>query len=355
MNPCSSTIVPRLWAPLCTRVCASGPSNRTAMHGRPSSLHWRKLGLALEEEDIGIHWKSWGAMQSKKPPALLSGHPPLSDARGPASSSPSDEFTVHIEQLSPARGLFLDCKPSTRIAHLKIMYIQAIHRDETQRLRPRDLRFIFNGTILKNHATAGQVGLTDESSVCAFRVPRRRTCCLLRHVTRWWPVCLALSFITGSVYEIFAQKTSTHGDSSCNRLLIIFNFVGFALTILYAIVLSGMFQDNRGRRLMWPMRQSDASAALSVFVMLLSLTTFISGSVWLFHPGHACQRLKPHIWYPALVLWILLLLFNIPWLVLVLLPLLILCKFEAGFAIVAFLSGCRGNAMESASNFDGDI
>ena len=72
----------------------------------------------------------------------------------------------------------------------------------------------------------------------------------------------------------------------------------------------------------------------------------VVGAVWLFDGASTCRADAPQLYYAALLAWLLLVALNPPWLVLLRLPLLLLCRAPLFFRIVERMSGKDGAPME---------
>ncbi len=287
--------------------------------------------------------------QLRSDDARLAREPPSAEPLVPtATPRPAGRQTFHVrvERLMPLAGTFVTAHAAMRVEELRAEYLRSTAPTAAPKsgAAPReDVRMIFNGVALAGAATLGDAGVAEGSVVCAMHVPLQRSSYLLRHIRRWWPVCFVTALFAGVAYEMFGDEPAR--GSRCDRPLILFNLVASTLLLLYAVVFSGMFQDERGRRLLWPLRESAATAVSSGVAVVGALATFIAGSVWLFQPGSGCATVAAHVWYSALGLWVLMLLINLPWLVLVALPVLLLCQCEPGFAILRRLSGVHRSAM----------
>ena len=83
-----------------------------------------------------------------------------------------------------------------------------------------------------------------------------------------------------------AQATSSH--NLCNRPLIVFTLLAAPAFIPYALVLSGLYQQETGHRMLWFMQHSLLARGVG-FNALFTFVWFILGSVWLFSSESNCR------------------------------------------------------------------
>jgi len=268
--------------------------------------------------------------------------------------------TVCIESLTPrVRGHVLDVMPTQTVAALKAQYIATLRHEAvilatTQCVDDayeEHLRIIFDGVELEDGQTLDECGVCNNARLCALslRVPRAIGWRIRRVLFRWWPVWVAFLFFSGLFLDLEFPPISekTGAVHKCNSpQLMVFIGVSFPLLLIYFFVASGMFQDDRGRRLLWFLRLHLAAGFAALAVVIFALVWFVLGSSWLFGPNQGCRLGAPNVFYTALCTWLLLLAVNLPWLMLVLLPLLLLCRSPLAFAMIARLSGVHGGAMQ---------
>lgn len=161
---------------------------------------------------------------------------------------------------------------------------------------------------------------------------------LLGYVQRWSPLllasCIALSLLG---FGMDGAAGAHHADV-CDRPLRAFVAVGALLLVPYGLVLSGTTQAERGHRLLWvwPYPWLLRLVATS---MAASLVALALGGAWAFSVDSTCRETAPRLHASAVALWALLLLANLPVLLCVLLPCLLLCRLPFAFEVVAFMGG----------------
>jgi len=273
---------------------------------------------------------------------------------------PSFAWTICLESLVPVRGHVFDVQPTQTVADLKALYIARTVSDA--RLAPRTslrpdpdceqrLRVIFDGAELEDECTLAESGVFNGARLCvlSLRVRRGAGWQLFQLLYRWLPVWAAL-LLGGVVYyqviRVVASPSTSWGQGCSKTALTVFIAIGILLVLPYAIVLSGLFQDDRGRRLMWFLRLHVTAALTSAAIALAALSWFIAGSVWLFGDFPGCSVEAPALFYSSLLLWLLLFAANFPWMVLLAMPFLLLCRSPIALRIIARLSGAGGGAMQ---------
>uniref|UniRef100_A0A7S4B225 Ubiquitin-like domain-containing protein n=1 Tax=Chrysotila carterae TaxID=13221 RepID=A0A7S4B225_CHRCT len=261
-------------------------------------------------------------------------------ASGHVLSVPTAETVARLKESYLAR-LRADAAASPSMPHLALDHFE------------HHVRLIYDGSELPDGETVESCGLAEGARVCAVSMRRRRgaVAWALHQLFRWWPVCAALLLFTLlflHALDVFgADAAAARSAAHCNAdRLRQFLFVSSPLLLVYAAIVSGMFQDDRGRRLLWFLRLHTTAAVLSLMVAVFALVWFYLGSAWIFGDEASCRDVRPNIFYPALVCWLLLLLVNLPWLIACLLPAMLYCKCKLALAIIARLSGVQGGAMQ---------
>uniref|UniRef100_A0A6V2MC83 Ubiquitin-like domain-containing protein n=1 Tax=Emiliania huxleyi TaxID=2903 RepID=A0A6V2MC83_EMIHU len=270
-------------------------------------------------------------------------------------------FAVRMERLLPsAHGVFVEVAPTSTVGELKVQYLAALARETGGRGTSADveagrilaladsleLRLILDGAELRDEAlplpTAG-VGPGD----CVIVLVRRRRRCLFaaaERLCRWWPLLLSLGLAAGAI----ATLARALAGRACGASLLGLAVAGVAALLPYGLVLSGMTNDECGRRLFWPLRMPRPLATRACAAMLaasLLACALLSARLWS-EDGVACKRLAPDAYYVSFAVWLLLSLANAPWGLLLLLPCLLACRSPLAFEIVAHLSGANGGSMQ---------
>jgi len=161
---------------------------------------------------------------------------------------------------------------------------------------------------------------------------------LLGYVQRWSPLLLASCIALSLLGFGMDGAAGAHYADVCDRPLRAFVAVGALLLVPYGLVLSGTTQSERGHRLLWvwPYPWLLRLVATS---MAASLVALALGGAWAFSADSTCRETAPRLHASAVALWALLLLANLPVLLCVLLPCLLLCRLPFAFEVVAFMGG----------------
>ena len=292
-------------------------------------------------------------------------------------------FSVIIESLVPVRGHVLEASAAETVLSLKQRYLallrteaRALEAAEASRpsaaaagagaagapaLRSRpsfandgrvdegyelSVSLILDGYELVDARTLASYAVVDGARICV--VSRRSRSGvgwrLLNEVWRWWPLLGGLALISVLYAEAFGWVP---GDdvARCDTPLTPFLACVGPIFVPYGIVFSGVYQKDRGKRLLWFVKARVLNATVAV-AALFALGGLVVGAVWLFDGASTCRDDAPQLYYAALLAWLLLVVLNTPWLVLLSLPLLLLCRAPLFFRIVERMSGKDGAPME---------
>ena len=294
-------------------------------------------------------------------------------------------FSVIIESLVPVRGHVLEASAAETVLSLKQRYLallrteaRALEAAEAARpsaggaaaaggasaapaLRSRpsfandgrvdegyelSVSLILDGYELVDARTLASYAVVDGARICV--VSRRSRSGvgwrLLNEVWRWWPLLSGLALISVLYAEAFGWVP---GDdvARCDTPLTPFLACVGPIFVPYGIVFSGVYQKDRGKRLLWFVKARVLNATVAV-AALFALGGLVVGAVWLFDGASTCRDDAPQLYYAALLAWLLLVALNTPWLVLLSLPLLLLCRAPLFFRIVERMSGKDGAPME---------
>ena len=284
-------------------------------------------------------------------------------------------FSVIIESLVPVRGHVLEASAAETVLSLKQRYLallrteaRALEAAEAARpsagapaLRSRpsfandgrvdegyelSVSLILDGYELVDARTLASYAVADGARICV--VSRRSRSGvgwrLLNEVWRWWPLLGGLALISVLYAEAFGWVP---GDdvARCDTPLTPFLACVGPIFVPYGIVFSGVYQKDRGKRLLWFVKARVLNATVAV-AALFALGGLVVGAVWLFDGASTCRADAPQLYYAALLAWLLLVALNTPWLVLLSLPLLLLCRAPLFFRIVERMSGKDGAPME---------
>ncbi|KAL1528330.1 hypothetical protein AB1Y20_009684 [Prymnesium parvum] len=299
---------------------------------------------------------------------LLEGVPGRSDHEppaAPAADAPgalvaADALLLTIESLVPVRGHVLSASLSQTVAQLKaeyaarlleetvaIMLADAERRAEApRRVSLSDahaarfdmhVRLIFDGRELADEMVLAEVaGLQDGSRLVALAQKHERGLGqrLVRTLVRWWPLIGVLLLAVVFTLEVCGLLPGTR---HCDRPLVAFLIVTAGILLPYGLVISGLYQEDRGNRLLWFM-QSQPLARMMFGTTLMTFIWCIVGAVWLFG-SDGCRESAPQLHYVALVAWIILMIINAPLIVVLSLPFMLCCKCSIAFKILSFMSG----------------
>ena len=208
------------------------------------------------------------------------------------------------------------------------------------------MSLILDGYELVDARTLESYAVADGARICV--VSRRSRSGvgwrLLNEVWRWWPLLGGLALISVLYAEAFGWVP---GDdvARCDTPLTPFLACVGPIFVPYGIVFSGVYQKDRGKRLLWFVKARVLNATVAV-AALFALGGLVVGAVWLFDGASTCRDDAPQLYYAALLAWLLLVVLNTPWLVLLSLPLLLLCRAPLFFRIVERMSGKDGAPME---------
>ena len=261
-------------------------------------------------------------------------HAPLLAPACQRSDAPSSSsgMTVLIESLSPARGDALDVAPWLTVAELKQRYL-ALQREsalESGGLTcfcplTTSLRLIIDGVELEDEQTLESCGVPPGARLCVVSLRSRRGCYrAAAFVGHWWPLGLVL-LLWGALYAEASIAPIASGPAArCSFRLRLLLFSGAPLLLPFGLVVSGRFQEQRGRRLLWFLRHSPGVSKLVLASGFLSLAWLTLGGCWLF--GSTCADVRQRadadadagssgfaLYDTTLGAWALLLLLNTPW------------------------------------------
>ena len=124
----------------------------------------------------------------------------------------------------------------------------------------------------------------------------------------------------------------------CDRPLPLFLAVCAPIFFPYGLVISGLYQEDRGRRLLWFLRSKPLTRAVACTVAL-ALVWCILGAVWLFRDADRCRERSPEAYYSAVASWAVLAALNLPLLAFLALPCMLCCRCPAAFSLLSFASG----------------
>ena len=274
---------------------------------------------------------------------------PLLDStceRSDGSVAGPSGITVMVETLAPVRGHAVTAlSPQLTVAELKRLYL-ALALSESQS-GGLEVRLILDGTELDDASTLQSCGVVDGMKLCAVLVrPRRGLCACVQH---WWALGAVL-LLWAALYWVALAPPRVGGagalsgpTAQCAWQLELFLYACGPLLLPYGLVIAGRFQEWRGRRLLWFLRHSSVVSALVPVTVLLSLVWLGLGASWLFASG--CDSAS-ELYDTATAAWALLLLLNVPCLVVVVLPPLLMCRSPLAFALISCLSGAQGGTMQ---------
>lgn len=281
----------------------------------------------------------------------------LGDEATPEPAAPP--LLLIVESLIPVRGHAIEIAALETISNLKARYAQMLWREAsahaalpvssratvagpgailpgmTEQEYELHIRLVLDGVELADEARIEDCGLTNGMRVIAMdRHQRRgRAWKLLRYAYHWWPA-LVVALIVG-VLVVEGTGASLH---LCDRPLLTFILLTAPVLMPYAVVLSGLFQPDTGHRMLWFLHHR-VFARVVGFNALFALIWFILGAVWIFSGDSNCPSESPALYATSLVAWLLLAVVNLPWVVLLCLPCMLLCKCAIAFDIIAHMAG----------------
>ena len=211
----------------------------------------------------------------------------------------SDPLMLTIESLVPVRGHVVNATRGDTVAHLKQVYLDRLLQDSydralaaaasgappTRRSSFRSeggvsfathVRLIFDGHELADETLLGAIaGLTEGSRLVAIAQKEKRGLCstLVRSLVRWWPLIAVVVLATAFILEVTGSLPGVHPDSvwKCDRPLVAYLIVCAVIVLPYGLILSGLYQEDRGHRLLWfmqskPLARMMYGSTLMVFV-----------------------------------------------------------------------------------------
>eukprot|EP00966_Prymnesium_polylepis_P144050 3325912-Prymnesium_polylepis.1 len=117
------------------------------------------------------------------------------------------------------------------------------------------VRLIFDGhELLDDVALSDVPGLAHGSRVVALAQRRERGLCQIavRNLVRWWPLVTVMLLAIVFVLEVSGSLPGVHPESNwrCDRPLIAYLIVCALILLPYGLILSGLYQEDRGHRLL---------------------------------------------------------------------------------------------------------
>lgn len=280
--------------------------------------------------------------------------PPGAASEEELDSNPGVQMLVVVESLIPVRGYAIEIGKSATVAELKTRYLEMIHKEaegraavandpsriEEQGTSDYDLhvRLVFDGIELHDDTKLEAYTLSDGSRIVAMNrrhEPRGIAVRGLWMLMRWWPFWLAVLAIGILLGALMVGTAAT-----CDRPLLVFVVLAAVSLVPVAVVTSGLFQEERGHRLLWFMRYPILSRAIMLNAIFI-LVWLILGGVWLFGGTSSCRDGTHTLYSVSLYAWAVLLLLNLPWVVLLTVPCLLFCKSPVAFGIISRMSGMR--------------
>uniref|UniRef100_A0A7S3AN73 Uncharacterized protein n=1 Tax=Haptolina ericina TaxID=156174 RepID=A0A7S3AN73_9EUKA len=305
-----------------------------------------------------------------------------SDAATTVAAVPArdtDIFTITIESLVPVRGHIIDASRTETVAQLKVRYLKVLQEQamalhmacantpseapnptrppaSAQSRRAREMasptvcpefethcRFIFDGIELSDDKFLTELNLGEAPRVLALSTRSKRGLAhrVAHNLMRWWPLIAVALLSCSVVFEVAGLFPGHHPSSRwrCDRPLIVFLIMCVMVILPYGYTLSGLYQEDRGHRLLWFMQSPILTRTMSG-AATLGFIWFIIGAVWVFG-SDTCRETAPPIYYASLTGWLLLLVLNVPVLVLITLPCMLCAQCPLAFRIISFMSGVQ--------------
>jgi len=197
------------------------------------------------------------------------------------------------------------------------------------------IRLVCDGAELGYNTRIEELGLTQGTRIVALDRRQRRGFVpkVMRFLHHWWPLLIIVLLMIVLIIE-----ASGTAQQLCNRPLLTFVLLAAPLLTPYGLVLSGRFQPETGRRMLWFINHRHLARLVAVNAVV-ALIWFIVGAVWIFAGESTCPQDAPATYACALIAWSLLLVVNLPWALLLTMPCWLACKCECAFGIVAALAG----------------
>ena len=245
---------------------------------------------------------SGGPSQQPVPPSPAAStrqSPPRGSQQFTAVDVP-DPIMVIVESLIPVRGHAIEINPSETISVLKARYAQKLWDEASKRdarpsrpgaLQPAGpavitpgmteqeyelhIRLVCDGAELGDNTRIEELGLTQGTRIVALDRRQRRGFVpkVMRFLHHWWPLLIIVLLMIVLIIE-----ASGTAQQLCNRPLLTFVLLAAPLLTPYGLVLSGRFQPETGRRMLWFINHRHLARLVAVNAVV-ALIWFIVGAV----------------------------------------------------------------------------